>query len=167
MDRVRTPTVREVRKERAILTDAEFHAFIASPVVDLELRMLSLVARCEGGMRAGDLNRWDWTQIDRVHFAECIVPRAKTRTPQALAIPAALAPFLQASGGSARASRRAGPCSPCDKAPASAGSARAAEALPRACAANCSARGSPVRDADDGDAHDPRGGAPDLAACAV
>ena len=96
VDRVRTPTLREVRKERAILTDDEFHAFIASPLVDLELRMLSLVARCEGGMRAGDLNRWDWTQIDRVHFAECIIPRANTRTPQALAIPGALAPFLRA-----------------------------------------------------------------------
>ena len=34
--------------------------------------------------------------IDRVHFAECIVPRAKTGTPQALAIPDVLAPFLRA-----------------------------------------------------------------------
>jgi integrase len=93
---VRVPKMREVRKERAILTDAEFGKFIACAGVDLELRMLSLVARCEGGMRTGDLNRWDWTQIDRVHFAECIVPRAKTGTPQALAIPDALAPFLRA-----------------------------------------------------------------------
>jgi integrase len=84
---VRVPRMREVKKERAILTDAEFAKFIGCAAVDLELRMLSLVARCEGGMRTGDLHKWDWTQIDRVHFAECIVPRAKTGTPQALAIP--------------------------------------------------------------------------------
>jgi hypothetical protein len=47
-------------------------------------------------MRAGDLNAWDWTMIDRVHFAECFVPRSKTRTPQALAVPEVLAPFLRA-----------------------------------------------------------------------
>ncbi len=94
--RVRAPEVREVGKERLILTDGEFSAFVACAKVDLELRMLSLVARCEGGMRAGDLNRWDWTQIDRVHFAECIIPREKTGTPQALAIPDVLAPFVRA-----------------------------------------------------------------------
>jgi integrase len=93
---VRTPRSREVHRERAILTDAEFAQFVACPAADLELRMLSLVARCEGGMRAGDLNRWDWTQIDCVDFAECTVPRAKTGKPQALAIPDVLAPFLRA-----------------------------------------------------------------------
>jgi len=64
--------------------------------VDLELRMLALVARCEGGMRMGDLHRWDWAQLDRVHFAECIIPRAKTGLPQVLSVPPALAPFLRA-----------------------------------------------------------------------
>jgi integrase len=92
---VRVPKMRAVRKERAVLTDAEFARFIACAEVDLELRMLSLVARCEGGMRTGDLHRWDWSQIDRTSFAECIVPRAKTGTPQALAIPSTLAPFLR------------------------------------------------------------------------
>jgi len=92
---VRVPKMREVRKERLILTDAEFAQFIASAEVDLELRMLSLVARCEGGMRTGDLNRWDWSMIDRVHFAECFIPRAKTRKPQALAVPPTLSPFLR------------------------------------------------------------------------
>jgi integrase len=93
---VRMPRMREVRKERAILTDVEFAAFVGCSDVDLELRMLALVARCEGGMRTGDLHRWDWTQLDRVHFAECIIPRAKTGLPQVLAIPPALAPFLRA-----------------------------------------------------------------------
>jgi integrase len=92
---VRVPKVRTVRKERAILTDAEFARFIACAEVDLELRMLSLVARCEGGMRTGDLHRWDWSQIDLMTFAECIIPRAKTGTPQTLCIPGALAPFLR------------------------------------------------------------------------
>ena len=96
LGRAAVPKLREVRKERAILTDAEFARFIACPAVDLELRMLGLVARCEGGMRTGDLHQWDWTMIDRVHFAECVIPRAKTKTPQALAIPDALAPFLRA-----------------------------------------------------------------------
>jgi len=94
--RVPTPAMREVRKERVILTDDEFRRLIANPAVDLELRMASLVARCEGGTRTGDLLRWDWTMIDRLHFAECVVPRCKTGTPQSLAIPALLAPFLRA-----------------------------------------------------------------------
>ena len=93
---VRAPKTREVRKERAILTDEEFTRFVACADVDLELRMMALVARCEGGMRTGDLNRWDWSMIDRVHFAECFIPRAKTRTPQALAVPDVLSPFLRA-----------------------------------------------------------------------
>ncbi len=94
--RVKLPAMREARKERVILSDDEFSLFVASPAVDLELRMLSLVARCEGGMRTGDLHKWDWTMIDRVQFAECIIPRSKTSKPQALAIPDVLAPFLRA-----------------------------------------------------------------------
>ncbi len=96
VDAVRMPRMREVQKERVILSDEEFAIFIACPVVDLELRMLALVARCEGGMRTGDLHRWDWTMIDRARFAECFIPRAKTGRPQALAIPPVLAPFLRA-----------------------------------------------------------------------
>jgi len=92
---VRVPKIRAVRKERAILTDTEFARFIACAEADLELRMLSLVARCEGGMRTGDLHRWDWSQIDCANFSECIIPRAKTGTPQTLCIPRALAPFLR------------------------------------------------------------------------
>jgi integrase len=94
--RVKLPPSREVRKERCILTDDEFYRFVACDAVDLELRMMALVARCEGGMRTGDLHKWDWSMIDRVAFAECFIPRAKTRRPQALGIPEALAPFLRA-----------------------------------------------------------------------
>lgn len=94
--RVKLPPSREVRKERCILTDEEFSRFIACDAVDLELRMMALVARCEGGMRTGDLHQWDWSMIDRAAFAECFIPRAKTRRPQPLAIPPLLAPFLRA-----------------------------------------------------------------------
>ncbi len=96
VSRVRTPRVREVRKERVILTDSEFEQLIACAEVDLELRMASTVARCEGGMRTGDLLRWDWAMIDRAAFAECVIPRSKTGTPQVLAIPPSLSPVLRA-----------------------------------------------------------------------
>ena len=94
--RVKMPTMREVKKERVILTDDEFTRFVACADVDLELRMLGLVARVIGGMRAGDLNAWDWTMIDTKEFRDCAVPRSKTAKPQALAIPPSVAPFLRA-----------------------------------------------------------------------
>jgi len=94
--RVRAPAIREMRKERMILTDDEFHRFVACPNVDLELRMAALAARCEGGMRTRDLLRWDWTMIDVVDFAECVIPRTKRGAPQVLAIPSVLGPFLRA-----------------------------------------------------------------------
>ena len=93
---VRAPRTREVTKERTILTDDEFTRFVACAAVDLELRMLSLVARCEGGMRTSDLHNWDWTMIDCVEFVQCTIPRSKTLAPQLLAIPPELAPFLRA-----------------------------------------------------------------------
>jgi integrase len=92
---VRLPRMKEAKKARVILTDDEFARFIAHPQVDLELRMLSLVARCEGGMRTGDLNQWDWMDIDRVAFVQCTIPRAKADRPQVLAIPPTLAPHLR------------------------------------------------------------------------
>ena len=93
---VRCPRTREIKKERSILTDDEFERFIGCAEVDLELRMLSLVARCEGGMRTGDLHHWDWTMIDRDGFEQCTIPRSKTRTPQPLEIPGVLRPFVRA-----------------------------------------------------------------------
>ncbi len=93
--RVRMPTMRETRKARAILTDEECAAFIGCDAVDVELRVMAAVARCEGGMRSGDLNQWSWEMLDRVAFAECFIPRSKTSTPQRLAIPAVLVPFLR------------------------------------------------------------------------
>lgn len=87
VDRAPMPRMRETRKERCVLTDAEFAQYMASPAGTLELKLMALVARIEGGMRTSDVIRWDWSHLDRVHFAECIIPRSKTGAPQALAIP--------------------------------------------------------------------------------
>ncbi len=93
---VRTPKMRDVKKDRAILTDEEIDRLVACPDVDLELGLLSLVARCEGGARSVELVRWDWRMIDVERFASCTILRAKGGKPQALAIPPVLAPFLRA-----------------------------------------------------------------------
>jgi hypothetical protein len=58
--RVGMPKIREQRKERVILSDAEIADYLACPTVDLELRLMSLCARVEGGMRTSDVNRWDF-----------------------------------------------------------------------------------------------------------
>ena len=109
--RVKLLEMRETRKERCILTNDEFSHFIACPDDDLELRMMALVARCEGGMRTGDLHKWDWSMIDRVRFHGDLHPEgedadsAAARDPRgARTVPPRLAP-------SAPASRRAVPFS--------------------------------------------------------
>jgi integrase len=96
VDRVEVPEMREVRKQRVILTDEEFAQFMAHPGVDLELKMMSVVARTLGGMRTGDITRWDWTMLDRAQFAQAFVPRSKTGTPELLEVPELLRPVLQA-----------------------------------------------------------------------
>jgi integrase len=89
--RVKAPRVpNEVRKPRAILTDAEIAQYIASEECDEELQLMSLVARCEGGMRTRDVNAWTWEMIDRGSFLRCWIPRTKKGIPQELEIPAVL-----------------------------------------------------------------------------
>ena len=85
-----------VKKRRTILTDAEIARYLACETVDTELQLMSLVARVEGGMRTGDLNRWDWTHIATTDFASCVVPRAKTDAPQVLEVPEVLRGRLRA-----------------------------------------------------------------------
>jgi len=92
----KTPRIREAKRARVILTDEEILRYLACPHVDLELRMMSAVARCEGGMRTGDVNGWDWTMIDLDTFAACIVPRSKTGDDQELEIPELLQDALRA-----------------------------------------------------------------------
>ncbi len=90
------PKIREVKRRRAILTDAEILKFIDCPDIALELRLLALAARVEGGMRTRDLTAWAWEMIDQKLFASCIVPRTKTEEPQRLEIPEILQVPLRA-----------------------------------------------------------------------
>jgi integrase len=85
---------REIDKKRVILTDAEIITFIQCKAVDDELRMLSLAARCEGGMRTGDLNAWRYEMIDLEHSIECGIPRTKGAAPDVLEVPEVLRPYL-------------------------------------------------------------------------
>ncbi len=96
VDKVKVPEVRETTKARVILTDDEIATLFACDDVPIELRMLVLVARVEGGMRTRDLTAWAWTMLDLDGFAWCIVPRTKTGKPQRLEIPDVLrAPLRQ------------------------------------------------------------------------
>jgi integrase len=92
---VRIPTIREVRRERVILTDEECTKLVSCPDADLEVRVASVFSRCEGGMRTSDLLRWDWSDIDCQHFNECRIPRAKSSAPKTLLIPPSLAPIVK------------------------------------------------------------------------
>lgn len=95
--KVRVPKMSETKRARVILADEEIAQYIADPRAKrAELKLLSLAARTEGGMRTGDLMRWDWTMIDRVAFELCVIPRAKKGQPQTLEIPEVLRPFLRA-----------------------------------------------------------------------
>jgi integrase len=76
-------------------TDAEIAKYLAAPKLDLELKLLTLTARTEGGMRGAELIKWDWTQIDREAFLACTIKRAKTGEVQTLEIPEMLRPFLR------------------------------------------------------------------------
>ena len=86
----------QVEKPRAILTDAEIAQYLACSKVDPELQLMSLVARVEGGMRTGEVNRWDWSHITTSDFATCVIPRGKGSAPQVLEIPEVLRGRLRA-----------------------------------------------------------------------
>lgn len=93
----RIPEAQRLTKRRVTLTDDEVVQFFECHEVDLEIRMMSLVARVEGGMRTSDVNRWDWSHIDTVGFEWCKIPRAKVdRGPQDIEIHERLRPFVAA-----------------------------------------------------------------------
>lgn len=94
--RAKVQRVKVKKKPRAILSDEEIERLLRCVDVPLYFRLMCLVARAEGGMRAGDVNAWDWQSIDLLHFAKCIVPRSKTGDPQELAMPPALGMALRA-----------------------------------------------------------------------
>lgn len=114
MAKVELPKIKATKKPGVILTDDEFLQLIVyldrrvekadaweaehgrAPKRDasIELRMLCACARILGGMRTSDVNRWDWQQIDLLHFAHVIVPRTKTDEPQDIVVPEDLRPIL-------------------------------------------------------------------------
>jgi hypothetical protein len=101
VSRAEVPTdVRADTRERAILTDAEVHSFLLSPLVDLELKVLSVCARVLGGLRSSELNRWAWTMLDRQKFADVTIRRAKAKRGipgkvQRLVVPEPMRPILR------------------------------------------------------------------------
>lgn len=73
--KVRLPKMVEVKKARIILTDDEIAWFMSSPVVDPEIKALSITARTEGGMRSGDLLKWTW-RMTRSRFSLMKIDRS-------------------------------------------------------------------------------------------
>ena len=96
---------KEIKKERCILTNHEFRALVECHGVDLELRLLALVARIEGGMRTSDLHAWDWSMINRVHFETCTIYRSKTDDIQCSDLPPVVSEALRQKWGTRRKAR--------------------------------------------------------------
>lgn len=97
--RVSVPDMETQTKVRAVLTDAELAALVSHPDVDAEIKLLVLLSRTIGGVRAGDLNTLDWTAFSP-RFETCTFVRRKTRkkrpAPVTFEVPAAVRPFLDA-----------------------------------------------------------------------
>jgi integrase len=108
--------MREVQRQRAILTDAEIATLFACERVSVEIRILVLAARTAGGARTIDLTVWDWTMIDIDAFAWCIIARTKTKKPQKLEIPNVLRGPLRA-WWETHGSPSSGPVFPATKGP--------------------------------------------------
>ena len=83
-------------RERIILTDDEFNAFMACPEVSGELHLMALLSRTLGGMRTSDLHALDWSMIDVVNWVDAEVPRPKTSSTTRLTLPDVLVPALKA-----------------------------------------------------------------------
>lgn len=88
-----------IEKARCILTDDEFGMLMQCPDADAEIKLMALMARTIGGMRAGDLVALTWEAFDP-DFTTCTFVRRKTRRknrrPQPLEVPEAVRPFLVA-----------------------------------------------------------------------
>jgi integrase len=104
-----------VRRERAVLTDAELAVYLAwEPEPEpgqkrvgrglelkrehaLELQTMACVSRMFGGVRTGDLLAlcWEAFDVEQGAFTWGYAPRQKTRRPQLLEVPEMLRPFLR------------------------------------------------------------------------
>lgn len=110
--KVKLPKIREVRKERAILSDEEFVQFVNCNEADEEIRVLTACSRILGGARTGDLHKLDWTLFDVPTFGTVIIARNKTGTPQRLGVPEAVRPLIT-RWWTRHGSPLAGPVFPC------------------------------------------------------
>jgi integrase len=88
--------MKQDRRPFTLPTDEEISLVFASPAVDVEIKLVILVARTLGGARAAEVNRWTWPMVDRDGFAACVLQRAKGDDVQDFLIPEALRPFLRA-----------------------------------------------------------------------
>jgi integrase len=88
----------EDHKVRAVLTDAELGVLLGCRDVDPEIKMLVLLSRTVGGMRASDLHALDWAAFGP-EFKTLRVPRHKTRHErgaQELDVPEQVRPLVDA-----------------------------------------------------------------------
>jgi integrase len=85
--RVLLPAARVDSRPRVLLSDAEFEAFQASPVITDELKLMGLAARVLGGMRTSELHAWDWRHVDTEGWLTAEVVRVKTKTRTLLQLP--------------------------------------------------------------------------------
>lgn len=103
-------------RERVVLTDDEFAAFMACPDVCAELHAMALASRTFGGMRTSDLHAWDWSHVDTTGWLDAHVPRPKTKSCDRIGLPEVLVPVLQ-SWWHAHGCPAAGPVFPCRRGP--------------------------------------------------
>jgi integrase len=94
---IRVPEKDETQKARTILTDEEINTLVFHPDVDKEIKLLVLLSRTIGGLRAGDLNGMNWTAFSP-GFTTCTFVRRKTRkkrtTPETHEVLEAVRDFL-------------------------------------------------------------------------
>jgi len=93
---------REVRKQRAVLTDDELLRYLSWTHPDpaqqggvLERQTMSAVSRMFGGSRAGDLHCLTWADLNPPDFEVGWSLRRKEAAPQRLVIPELLRPILR------------------------------------------------------------------------
>lgn len=96
--RTDVPDIEESGKARAVLLDDEVEQLVAFPDGDAEIKLLVLLSRTVGGLRAGDLNALDWTAFGPGYGTLTLV-RRKTRkkkpAPVTLVVPALVRPFVE------------------------------------------------------------------------
>lgn len=100
------PKMKERKRTRTLLTDAEFVQYVLHPherrwsaksgKVDFEIKVRAIVARTIGGARTSDENALDWSVIDLVNFERLVMYRPKTDAEDVYEVPDVARPFLRA-----------------------------------------------------------------------